>query len=747
MEDIIPLLLLIVLLNIFGFVGLLTLVAGLIFFLIVFAIVGGTAFQIFLAYQVRSGNKVKIDSEELEIFQKMMFSRTPLIGSWLKQSSVLGLSQSNYPKAIQILAETLTRSSDRELCSLIFQRLRKLTKQSCVDEICRVWATTRHPELASLLTQQGWIASNPIDVRVLNALKVRQVEALIRERAEVVEPLLQAYEDSDSIIAKEAKLAIQQLQNPEAQEALCNLLTMQDQSIAREVAIAVNYAPREPSQRALFYFLTDQWDKYESLDYEYTLLQTAYQVGDEQLRQRIAQKVRQAGHAEWVQIISGGHKGKRLGEMTREEWETALEVLNSGRKWEEMWQLAQTAPPIWSVRLLRQLKDAGWVRKTEFAELVQMGQKFVADLPNHLNSSWRCQATLHGHFLAISPDSKLLVSESCDNTVRLWSLPDGNPLQTLTGYSDWVACLAISPDSKLLAIGSGDRRVRLWNLPDGKPFRTLTGYRDRVFSLAISSDSKLLASGSDDNTVRLSSLPDGKPLRTLIGHTSYVDCLAISPDSKLLASGSDDNTVRLWSLPDGKPFQTSIGSSSRVRCLAISPDSKLLASGSDDNTVRLWSLPDGKPLQTLTGHSSRVCCLAISPDSKLLASGSDDNTVRLWSLPDGKPLQTLTGHNDKIWSLVISSDGELLVSHSSDKTVRLWTSGLYGLSRLPVEQMSAEDMQWVQEALQNKNISEAERDWLKFIQALVNWRRRFDVEVEEAPQPINAGEFDIEIED
>ena len=60
--------------------------------------------------------------------------------------------------------------------------------------------------------------------------------------------------------------------------------------------------------------------------------------------------------------------------------------------------------------------------------------------------------------------------------------------------------------------------------------------------------------------------------------------------------------------------------------------------------------------------------------------------------------------------------------------------------------MSAEDMQWVQEALQDQTISEAERDWLKFVQALVHWRRRFDVEVEEVSQRIDAGEFDIEIE-
>lgn len=54
-------------------------------------------------------------------------------------------------------------------------------------------------------------------------------------------------------------------------------------------------------------------------------------------------------------------------------------------------------------------------------------------------------------------------------------------------------------------------------------------------------------------------------------------------------------------------------------------------------------------------------------------------------------------------------------------------------------------MAWVQEALQDKEISDAERGWLEFTLALMHWQRRFDIEVEEAPRRIPVGEFDIEI--
>ena len=55
--------------------------------------------------------------------------------------------------------------------------------------------------------------------------------------------------------------------------------------------------------------------------------------------------------------------------------------------------------------------------------------------------------------VAISPDGKLLASGS--EGIKLWSLPEGKQMESLSVYPTSVNAVAISPDGKLLAAGCG----------------------------------------------------------------------------------------------------------------------------------------------------------------------------------------------------------------------------------------------------------------------------------------------------
>jgi WD40 repeat protein len=139
--------------------------------------------------------------------------------------------------------------------------------------------------------------------------------------------------------------------------------------------------------------------------------------------------------------------------------------------------------------------------------------------------------------LAMYPNGKMFFSGGLDRTIKMWSLPEGAHIKTLTGHSEWIRTLAVSLDEKRLFSGSDDI--------------TMTGHSEWIRALAVSPDGKQLFSGSDDKTIKIWSLPDGTLMKTIPGHQGYVLALAVSPDSKWLVSSSFDNTIKIWSLPDG----------------------------------------------------------------------------------------------------------------------------------------------------------------------------------------------------
>lgn len=147
--------------------------------------------------------------------------------------------------------------------------------------------------------------------------------------------------------------------------------------------------------------------------------------------------------------------------------------------------------------------------------------------------------------IAISPDSRTLVSGHLDNTVKLWNLLNGNLVQTLeAGERGFIVeSVAISPDGQTIAAGSY-RELRLWNLERGIRQRTIVAHCDLcyVYDLAFTPDGTGIISTSEDGT-KIWNIADGTLLRTLDGSAKS---LALSGDRTLILGG---DTLRIWQVP------------------------------------------------------------------------------------------------------------------------------------------------------------------------------------------------------
>ena len=242
--------------------------------------------------------------------------------------------------------------------------------------------------------------------------------------------------------------------------------------------------------------------------------------------------------------------------------------------------------------------------------------------------------------LAIAPNGKLLVTGEGNSSgnrgaLKLWSLPSRKLVKRLGGNQGRVSGLTISHDGTLLAsVSSIDRTVKTWSLPEGNLVNTLSS--GLAFAVALSSGGELLATGAPGGTIQLWSPPDGLLLKEVDAHAGGVLALAMSGDGTTLVSGGKNGEIKLWSVPSLDLIKARTGHSKAVRALAISPSGKLFASASFDRTVKLWRLPSGSLIRTMTGHTAKVSSVVFCRGGTILASASYDKTIRLWDIKTGR---------------------------------------------------------------------------------------------------------------
>ena len=87
------------------------------------------------------------------------------------------------------------------------------------------------------------------------------------------------------------------------------------------------------------------------------------------------------------------------------------------------------------------------------------------------------------------------------------------------GHTESVKSAVFSPDGKLALTASGDNTSRIYEVASGKELQVLRGHTSGVNSAVLSPDGKLALTASEDKTSRIYEVASGKELQVLSGHT------------------------------------------------------------------------------------------------------------------------------------------------------------------------------------------------------------------------------------
>ncbi|GFO35747.1 F-box/WD repeat-containing protein 2 [Plakobranchus ocellatus] len=152
---------------------------------------------------------------------------------------------------------------------------------------------------------------------------------------------------------------------------------------------------------------------------------------------------------------------------------------------------------------------------------------------------WRITSVTyhHGH----------IVTGCDDHTVQVWSVPDGDPLYTVSTHS--VCCLTVCGSNVYTA--SFNANAESWDMITGRHLRTFSGHTSAVLAIDVSMDQNFMLTGSVDRTAKLWDLRPVNAIlvRTISSiHEDWVFQVKFLPSATefLTFITCDSNLCNLW---------------------------------------------------------------------------------------------------------------------------------------------------------------------------------------------------------
>jgi len=289
-----------------------------------------------------------------------------------------------------------------------------------------------------------------------------------------------------------------------------------------------------------------------------------------------------------------------------------------------------------------------------------------------------------------SPDGRMLVTGSTDNTLRLWAVPGGQPLARPLDLHRPVKLVAFAPHGRSLATQDGDL-VRLWALPEEGLLTARLPLKGSNSFAELSPDGTLtIPTGVSYSplrslrTTRAFRVATGRPAGPPLRPRGLIVNAAFSPDGKMVATLSardgqlaEGQEVVVWDWSSGRQ-ERRVALPSEPRSLSYRPDGRRLAVLCGGGELLLFDPADGREALRWRAHDAEPAHhwinngeVGFSPDGRSVLTWGMGNDVRVWEADTGRLRYPPLRHRDKCHDVQFSRDGRLMALASYDGSVRV----------------------------------------------------------------------------